>query len=237
MIPITRSELRAFLLARTASSMVSLITVTDPDMYVGAKGVRGGPKCPKADAIKINKLGVNIAGRYDKTVENALEREIKAERELAQQPPLSADEMAREVMARFRKGESWHRPIFDGDEPTCLSVNKKIQQGAEADAPAYLRMVVQHRGDAVFLDPKDGTEIPKSELSDWLKPPSEYKNQGLEKPKVFLCPGLDSIVEIAIDGDRYRITDNFQQYPLPSREVLWNIAEEYLSGERKMTKV
>lgn len=237
MIPITRSELRALLLARTASAMVSMITVVDPDMYVGAKGVRGGPKCPKADAIKINKTGCNIASRYDKTVENALEREIKAERELSQQPPLSADEMAQEVMARFRKGESWHRPIFDGDEPTALSVNKKIQPGCEADAPAYLRVIVQHRGSPVYIDPKDGSVIPKEELADWLKPHRPNTNQGLDKPKEFQCPGLDSIVELTIDGDRYRITDNFQQYPLPAREILWQIAEEYLEGERKMTKV
>lgn len=231
--PITRAELRIGLLAQTNSAMVSFIAVTPPDMYVGRNGVRGGDRCKFADCIKVNKVGANIAGRYDRIVENRLEKEIKTERETENLPPLDDAALRTEVLSRFRKGESWHRPIFDGDDATCLSVNKK--DGDDGDA--YLRVVVNSRGQAVYLQPQNGDEIPKDAIADWLKPPSKYENQGLDKPAVFLCYGLDKIVEIAIGGERLRVMDNFTQHPIETRKVLWRIAEEYLSGDRGMKKI
>ncbi|MGE9159687.1 hypothetical protein, partial [Escherichia coli] len=62
--------------------------------------------------------------------------------------------------------------------------------------------------------------------------------QGLDGDEVrFICPKLESIIEIAIDGERYRITDNFTAWPIETRTRLWNMADEYVAGEKKMAQV
>lgn len=241
---IRRNELRSLLMAQTTSAIISMVCITEPDMRAKNENGELNPfrigKGKTAEIIigKVNKVNGNIAGRYERIVENRLQREIIAERIEANQPPLSAEELEKEIQARFRKGESWHQPIMADDGPTCLSINKKYAEDA-ANAPAYLRFIFKAAGTPEYLRYQNGETVGNDEVSPFLSERSDYSNQGLsDENKVrFVVYAIENIVEIAINGERYRILDNFADRPQEMRNRIWEIAEEYLSGERSMTSV
>lgn len=237
---ISRNELRTLLLLQTSSAIVSIIGVIEPDMR--AKDAEGTANPYKAGRTlddgftvgKVNKVGGRIGTDYDKEVSNQLTKEIEAERAAANLPALNAAELEAEIADRFRKGTSWHRPIFsDNDKPTVLSVHKKHGE----DGGFYLRYIVTSEGSPEYLRYADGGTEPKENVTPFIAPRSEYRNQGATDPRIFRVYALENIVEIAIGGERYRITDNFTDRPMQMRERIWDIAEQYLSGERKMQTV
>lgn len=239
---ITRNELRTLLLAQTAATLVSMVCVTEPDMRATSKDGNANPyRIGKGKAAiltigKVNKVNGSIAGRYERIVENRLEREIIAERMAEGLPPLPPAELEAEIQARFRKGESWHRPIMAADGPTCLSVNKK---DADDNGSAYVRFIFKAKGEAEYLQYADGATVEADKVNPYLAERSDYGNQGLsDDNKVrFVVYAIENIVEIAINGERYRIADNFTDRPAEMRQRIWNIAEQYLSGDRRMAQV
>jgi hypothetical protein len=235
---ITRNELETLLLGITASTIVSMVCVTTPGMRAkSAEGVAnpyriGVGKNATITLGKVNKVNGNISGRYDRIVENRLSREIEAERAAENLPPLTNDELEEEIQRRFRQGTSWHCPVMDNLEPTCLSVNKNDLNGER-----YLRFVFKAKGAPEYIDLENGNMVANERVNPYLSPVSEYENQGLEDKVIFVCYKLCNIVEIAIGGERYRILDNFAEKSEALRNKAWDIAEEYLSGERRMAKV
>jgi hypothetical protein len=239
---ITRNELRTLLLAQTAATIVSMVCVTPPDMRANSKDGEPNPyrvgkgKAAYLTVGKVNKVNGNIAGRYERIVENRLEREIISERMTANLPPLPKAELEAEIQARFIKGESWHRPIMADDGPTCLSVNKKDQ---DDNGSAYVRFIFKAKGEAEYLSLDDGATVESEKVYPYLSDTSNYSNQGLSEENTvkFVVYSIENIVEIAIGGERYRIADNFTDRPTEMRQRIWDIAEEYLSGDRKMATV
>ena len=239
---ITRNELRTLLLAQTSPTIVSMVCITEPDMRATSKDGEQNPyrigrgKAAVLTIGKVNKVNGSIAGRYERIVENRLEREIIAERMAANLPLLPPAELEAEIQARFLKGESWHRPIMAADGPTCLSVNKK---DADDDGSAYVRFIFKAKGEAEYLRYADGATVEAEKVNPYLSERSDYGNQGLsEENKVrFVVYAIENIVEIAIGGERYRIADNFTDRPAEMRQRIWSIAEQYLNGERRMAQV
>lgn len=234
---ITQAELRAMLLTQTASAMVSIVCATTPKMNkTGNPFIIGKGKASVTTICKANKANGNIASRYEKMVENRHAKAIQAERAAAGQPPATAAEVEAIVAERFRKGTSWHRPILDADNaPTCLSVNKSDDNDNGA---AYLRFVFKAKGKAEYFDITTGDVVADDRVNPFLSERSDYANQGLDGNEViFVCYSLDSILEIAIDGERFRISDNFTAYPIDTRTKLWDVAEAYIEGEKKMAQV
>lgn len=237
---ITRSELRTLLLAQTGATIVSLVSVVEPDLR--AKDDNGernpfmaGLKLADGFTIaKTNKATGRIDTDYNNEVENQLRKEIIAERMAANLPPLPTNELEGEIQARFRKGESWHRPIMAANgRPTPLSVNKKDDD----DGAAYLRIIVSAEGDSEFLKYEDGATVPSENVIPFNQKKKPYSNQGTKEPRQIRTYGLENIVEFTMNGERYRVADNFLSRPTEMRHRIWNIAEEYLSGERSMAKV
>jgi hypothetical protein len=238
---ISRNQLRTLLLGVTANTIISMVVVTEPDTRAtGTNGLSNPFKAGRTmkDGLtigKVTKVNGTIAGRYERVVENRLAKVIEAERAAANLAPLSAEQLEAEIQDRFRKGESWHRPIMAEDGPTCLSVNKKDKGD---DGAAYLRFIFKAVGTPEYLRLADGTTEPTENVEPYLAPRSDYSNQGLGDDAVkFVVYGIENIVEIAIGGERYRITDNFTDRPMEMRERIWDIAEAYLIGERSMMKV
>jgi hypothetical protein len=241
--PISFAELKARLLAQTDSAMVSFIAVTEPDMKAKDKDGNlnqfriGKGKTAVLTCCKLNKVNGNIASRYERVVENRLAKEIQEERTAEGLPLLTSDQLEDEIEERFWKGTSWHRPIPAADGMTCLSVNKKDPDGD--NGKTYLRFIIGAKGQADYLRIENGEQIPLDEIKGFLSAPSSYENQGLSEENVvrFLCYALENIVEISIDGERFRIMDNFLSYPMTTRQRLWEICDEYLSGEKVMKKI
>lgn len=238
---ITRHELRTLLLSQTSATIVSIIGVTTPDMKAkNAEGDRNpfmaGLKLADGFTIgKVNKIQGRIGTDYNNEVENQLTKEIEAERMAENLPPFSKEELEAEIANRFRKGESWHRPIMaKNGKPTVLSVNKKDNGD---DGSAYLRYVPSAKGEADYLRLENGSTVDADRIIPFLPPPSKYANQGTEKPRVFLTYALESIIEIRINKEHYRISDNLTDLSMPMRNRVWEIAEEYFNGERKMSVV
>lgn len=239
---ITRNELRTLLLAQTGATIVSLVSVVEPDLRAKNDGGERNPfmaglKLAEGFTIaKTNKATGRIDTDYNNEVENQLRKEIIAERMAANMPPLPTDELEAEIDSRFRKGTSWHRPIMAANgRPTPLSVNKK--DGENDDGAAYLRIIVSAEGDSEYLKYEDGATVATEEVKPFEQKKKPYVNQGTKEPRQIRTYGLENIVEFTMNGERYRVADNFLSRPEAMRNRIWDIAEEYLSGERSMAKV
>lgn len=241
---INRSELRAILLSQTAATIVSLVSVIEPDLRAkddngNANPFMAGSKLAHGFTVaKANKATGRIDTDYNREVESQLRKEIIAERMEAGMPPLDPSELETEIESRFRKGTSWHRPIMAANgRPTPLSVNKK--DGDNDDGATYLRIIITAEGDedCEFLKYEDGATVPSEDIAPFNQKKKSYGNQGTKEPRQIRTYGLENIVELTMNGERYRIADNFLSLPQEMRNRIWTIAEEYLSGERRMAKV
>ena len=244
---ITTNELRTILLNVNRTTIVSIVSAVEP--RCNAKAKDGTPNPFKAgrtmkDGLtitKVNKANGLIGGKadevgmlYHRMVSNALQKQIIAERIEANLAPLSEIEMDNEISERFRRGESWFRHLMLEDgTPSSLVVHKDD----EDDSNAYLRFIFKAKGEAEYLRLENGTKLSHEAVEPFLTPSSKPTNQSLNDGDEirFVVYGLDSILEIALDGERYRITDNFEAMGMACREVAWGIADEYLKQQRAMT--
>lgn len=244
---INRTELQALLLEKAGAALNSMIWATEPDLYAKTQDEAARPnpyrigKGKNAVCVitKVNKVNGIIGGDYDRMVERRNEKAIQTERANMGLEPLTGDALDKEIAERFRKGESWHRPVFNEQgKATCIRVNKNDPNGDNGEP--YVQFVYKAMGTPEYIFNEDG----RTEPTDNVKPfvvvkQNKYANQGLAEGDevAVVCPALESIIELAIDGERYRIADNFQMYPPETRRRLWDIAEEYASGERTMSAV
>lgn len=236
---ITIDELASLLKSQRKQTMISVVSMTVPKMKAkDANGIRNpfmaGDKLGDGFIIdKINKSNGTICGEYDRMVINKSKAEIIAERAAANLPPLDADTLNAEAAARPSFGSSWHRPLIIDGETTCLSYNPK------EPSRLYLRFVYRSKGKAEYLSGIDGSSIETEAVSPFLAQASSYANQGLSDGNevIFVVFALESILEIALNGKRYRILDNFANKERTARNKAWDVAEQYLNGELKMQAV
>lgn len=232
---ITRNELTALLLATTAQTIVSMVCITEPKMRATGNPFRiGRGENAVLTIAKANKVNGTINPKYQQIVLNKHKREIEAERLANGLPTLSAAELDKAAEARPSFGTSWHTPVLNAEgQPTCISRKAKNDTGER-----YIRFVVKAAGAAEYLRYADGSNVPTEEIAPYLAPKSEYGNQNLgDDAVIFVVYDLANIVEIANGGERYRISDNFTDRPMEMRSRVWDMAEEYLEGERKMQAV
>ncbi len=236
---ISRNDLREILFAQTKATIVSIVSCIEPDLKkTGADGslnpFMAGLKLDDGLTVcKVNKAGGRVDTDYQKEVINQAAREIQAERALNNLPPLDKDELQRQAEARPTFGTSWHEPVLAEDgRVTALSRHKK-DNGTE-----YLRIIVAAQGDeAEYLRNADGVSVSSETVELYDKPKSPPKNQGLDKPKQPRTYKLASIVEIRINGEVYRVADNFMDKTENLRRAIWDIAEAYMIGEKSMHNV
>lgn len=233
-IVIGSNELYDMLFKSRGAKPVSVVAAYVPKMRVTRNPfVLGSGENRVVTVIKANKTAGMIGAEYDASVVRRNERTINKERAEQGLQPLEGEALTQEVNARFRRGESWHEPIVTADERiTSLSQNKK--GGPER----YLRYVRQASGSPEYVMRETGLDVASERIQPFIIEPPSYDNQGLaDEDKVrFNVWKLESIIEMAMDGERYRVSDNLQQYPISTRAKLLKIADEFLSGDRDMKR-
>jgi hypothetical protein len=119
---------------------------------------------------------------YDEGVQRRLEKE-------------NAERIAKgEAPKEFKQGESWHELMLDENghlTPFC----KHKETGV-----VYLRCMDIATDEVEYT--VDGAKVDAESIKPFLSK-SDYKNQGLDEPLVFLCYALSSIKRITFDGQTY----------------------------------
>jgi hypothetical protein len=135
---------------------------------------------PYGTVYKVSKVNICVNFQYEAGVRRRLEKEGK-----------NPDD--------FVRGESWHTAVKSEDgflTPLC----SHKQTGA-----VYLRCQrLATIGEPVYFT-QDGVEVTREEIAEWLPKQSEYANQGLEAPLIFLTYALSSIVEVVAEGETYTV--------------------------------
>jgi len=246
---ISRKELIERLYNQTTQTIVSMVCVTEPDMRAKAiieavdiavpqpNPYRSGKgKAAVSTISKVLKVNGKINDRYERVVTNKAKRMIIAEREAANLAPLSPEQLDAAAAAVPDFGESWHTPILDAEgKPTCLSVNRKTPENGKV----YIRFIFKAKREAQYVNNDNGATEPSENVYPFLSPSSDYSNQNLaEGDEVrFVVYDVANIAEIALGGERLRILDTLAEQSEGMRNKVWAIAEEYLEGERSMSKV
>lgn len=238
-ILISRSELVALLIAKKGSAPISVVCATDPldskmritdnPFLTGCKGAW------KSTIRKVGKSGGMINAQYDKMVEKRVGNDINAERVANGDAPLEGPALLAAIDERFRKGESWHQPYIVDGRVTALSCHVK-----SPESPDYLRFVVQSSSDKEYVAIADGEDVDAELVAPFMPDNrNSYGNQGLDNEKKvrFIVWKMASIIDIKIGGEIYRVSDNIEQYPMQTRRKLFGVCDEYLNGERSMSKV
>jgi hypothetical protein len=183
MATITREALVTLLLGVKGATFVTFTAHTD----TGAKAKTKDDKDetvfnPYArPIIKTSKINGCVCFWYDEGVLRRLEKEGK-----------SAD--------CFKKGESWHQPVFHNGHLTPLCESKKPE-----NPKLYLRfMYVKTVDEATYVD-ANSNPVTFEQIKPFLKAQTDYKNQGLDKPLRFLTYDLDNISEITLNGETYTV--------------------------------
>jgi len=239
-IEITISELRSILLGLRSTAIVSFVAATDPKFKAKAEDGRPNPyrigKGATASSLvhKVVKYSGHANPDYDRMVVNEHARSIIAERIEANLPPLSAEGLQAAASERADFGTSWHRVVKVDGRPTAIAVHKD----AEDDGAAYLRFVLKASGASEYVSKASGEAVDRNDVRCFESKPSSYANQNLgDDAKRFMLFALSGIIDAAIDGQRYRIVDNLAALSEAARQSVLSVADEYLQGERRMSKV
>jgi hypothetical protein len=242
MLTITLAELRNLFLAQKKQTLMSMVCVTYPSMRASdANGTpnpyrKGKGKAAIVTVSKILKVNGTVGGNFRQMVQNKAKAEIIGERIACGLPPLEADALATEAESRYVAGESWHTPIIDDDgEPTCLCVHKDSED--HDTAAAYVRFVFRAKGEAEYVCNETATKVSSEALAPFLTPPSQYSNQHVERKTIIVTYALASVVEVAMGGQRYRISDTLAALGDDVASATLSVADEFLAASRTMETV
>lgn len=98
----------------------------------------------------------------------------------------------------FQSGSSWHLPVVVDGRITPLCTGRKT-----GSRDFYLRvMCLSLVGDPVYHG-ADGRLLAAADVEPFLRDPSDYSNQGLDRPLVFKTYRLDGIQSLTIQGRNY----------------------------------
>jgi hypothetical protein len=164
----------------TGATPISFTAVTEADVYAKDQKTKETNPFPRP-IWKTNKVNGMVCFWYDKAVLRRLEKENK-----------SPD--------AFRQGTSWHVPVLVNDRLTPLCRSK-----SEENYKLYIRFLyVQTCGEPVYND-NNGKPVDVEALRPFLKPKSNYTNQGTDDPVIILTYALEGIQSITLNGETYEI--------------------------------
>lgn len=169
---ITLEQAAEILKSLTGAKILSFVAETDARLRK-----KGNPFGKVVKRARVNAL-VNFW--YDDAVIRRLEKEGK-------------DESA------FRKGESWHEPVFTADGKLTPFARHKDT------GDLYLRVVRLGTCGSPEYRTEDGSEVDVKDLGPWLDQKPGYTNQGTDNPVVFQTFKLDGIKELTVDGVVYTL--------------------------------
>lgn len=136
---------------------------------------------PFGKVYKLSRINALVNFHYDQGVLRRLEKEGK-----------SPDD--------FKRGESWHEPVLDGDRLTPFCRHKTTGE-------LYLRVMFLRRlGEATYIT-ENGSVLVEKDIAQWKTDKKEaYVNQGLNDPLRFVTYKLDGIEEITLDGETFDLS-------------------------------
>ena len=172
---VSENEIIDILLAIKGAKILSFVAQTDPKPLKKSRETK--QPTPWASLIKIARLNGMVNFHYDAGVLRRLEKEGK--------DPSS-----------FRQGESWHEPLTIDGKLTPFCTHKKTGK-------LYIRF--QHLSTVESKYIGDGNVMDFEQVKDYLPQASNYGNQGLSQPLIFLVYGMDTIQSVNLDGMTYLI--------------------------------
>lgn len=236
---ITKSELTEILMGVEHQTFISLISVTEPSLKAKDSNKNPNPfmlgekLADGFDLVKVNKACGTVDFEFDRLVRNRNKSAIIAERLAEGLSPLTAEELDAQADARHRKGNTWYRYLTKADgQRSCVAVHK------DHPSKVYLGFVYRSKGVAEYRH-LNGDTVPSEAVAPFAKIASGYQNQGLSEGDevVVVVFALDSIIEIAINGRRYRLLDTLSEMSQNLRQNVWDLAEDYLHGHRRTNNV
>lgn len=233
---ITLAELRCLLLSIDDATIVSIVSMVEPKLKSkDANGIRnpfmlGRTLSDGFSVVKIGKAVGRVGTNYDNEVENQIRSEIIRNRIDSGLAPLSESDMADEVESRFRKGIGWFRCLYGPNgRRTPLCVHKDDTD----DGAAFFRIIVSHDGKSEFVG-VDGSIVDRDSVRPYEAQTNNYANQGVDNPRQIRTYYLTNILDIAIKGQRYRISDNYERRTNAQNHRAMEIANEYQTAARTM---
>jgi len=132
------------------------------------------------NCFKTQSVNGMINFHYDKGVLRRLEKEGKSPE-------------------NFKKGKSWHEPVLRTDNTLTPFARHKKDPRRIYVRFMYLATVKSYYHTA------QGSRIATDKITPFLPSKNSYKNQGLEKPLIFNTWGIDDIIAITLDNQKYSI--------------------------------
>ena len=180
---VTLTELYGILMEEKGANIVSFVHTSNMDdkgKMVKKDRETKAPNPYLGDCFKTQQVNGMINFFYDDGVVRRLEKEGKSEED-------------------FKKGESYHEPIFRTDGTlTPFARHKKDPRRI------FLRLMLNNSTNVHYHTAK-GHAIDTDAIKPFLKKRSEYKNQGLEKPLIFQVWKLEGIETITLNHQKYII--------------------------------
>lgn len=180
---ITIDELVKILIEVRGAQPVTFIARTDAG--VRAKDKSGKPNPHPRPIWKTAAVNGIVNFFYDRGVLRRLQAEGK-------------------TLDAFRSGSSWHLPVMAGNRltPLCTAIATARNP---ADRDYYLRvMCLTLIGEPEYHD-ADGRPLAAAAVEPFLRKPSDYANQGLDRPLVFKTFRLAGLQSITLQGQHYRL--------------------------------
>lgn len=175
---ITTTEMVALLMEQRGTTFIGF--TFDNDMSNTDKMRKGGNPF-FGDCRKWQKVSGQVNFIYDDAVLRQLEKEGK-----------SADD--------FKKGESWHEPIFRADGTmTPLARHKKDPRRN------YLRFRLLAVSDMRYYAPSTGETLDTAAVKAFVPEKNGYANQGTDKKIMCMTWGLDDIRSLNMNGENYAV--------------------------------
>lgn len=202
-VTLSFAEMISALMERKAAAFVGIESLTEPKMVKDRYAVDGVAVMKKEvkalqaagktvtvtanpfwgkDVQKRRKATVLVNFHYAENVQKRLERE-------------NAERIAKgEAPKTFDQGESWHE-LVKREDGTLTPFCKHKQTGV-----LYLRCMDIDTQSIEYT--VDGAPVDAESIKPFLQT-SDYKNQGLDEPLVFLCYSLTNLKALTLDGQTY----------------------------------
>ena len=179
MIAVNPTELARVLLNLKGAQPITFTARTDAD--VRAKDKDKNPNPHPRPVWKTTTVNAMVNFWYEDGVLRRLQKEGK-----------SADD--------FRRGTSWHEPVMIDGRLTPL-----CQAKSEQNRNLYLRCMFLATVNGPDYHDNNGQPLTPEAVAPFLKPRSDYSNQGLDAPLVFLTYSLAGILNLTAQGQEYAV--------------------------------
>jgi len=178
---ISTTELIALLMYERGANIISFVHTSNMSDK-GKMRKTGNPY--HGNLYKDQQVNGMINFFYEEGVQRRVEKEAKA---------------TGEEPVDFKVGRSYHEPIFRTDGTlTPFARHKKDPRRI------FLRLMLNNSTNVRYHTAK-GQKIDTDAVKPFISKPSDYKNQGLEKPLIFQVWKVEGIKTMTINGQKYQI--------------------------------